>query len=87
MLLRDIGHALRNVLPRVGIRRGGVLIMMLRLGTNTALPALLEAVLLRPLPYDSADDLVLIKHRHVRSGLSKHDIAIGDFVDRGRSTF
>jgi hypothetical protein len=33
------------------------------------------------LPYPESDRLVVIKHREVTTGLSKPDIAIGDFVD------
>ena len=44
--------------------------------------ALVYAALLRPLPFDHArDDLVGIRHRDLNTGLTKPDIAIGDFVD------
>ena len=81
MLLRDIRHALRLFRREPAFAAAAVLTLMLGIGANTALFAVVEAVLLRPLPYRSADDLVLVKHRDVRSGLTKQDIAIGDFVD------
>jgi len=80
-MMRDLRHALRLFRREPAFASAAVITLMLGIGANTALFAVVEAVLLRPLPYDSADDLILIKHRDVRSGLSKHDIAIGDFVD------
>ena len=59
--------------------------LALGLGANTALFAIVDAALLRPLPFAQGDDLVALRHRDVRTGLTKPDVAIGDFVDlRGR---
>lgn len=81
MFTRDVRHALRMFRREPAFTAAAVLTLMLGIGANTALFAVVEAVLLRPLPFGEADRLVLVKHRDVATGLSKQDIAIGDFID------
>ena len=81
MFAFDLRHALRLFQREPAFTASVVLTLALGIGANTALFALVQAVLLRPLPYANGDRLVLVKHRDVRSGLSKQDIAIGDFID------
>ena len=51
------------------------------MGANVAVFAVVEAVLLRPLPYADADRLAIVKHREQSTGFIKQDVAIGDYVD------
>ena len=81
MVLRDLRHALRIFGREPGFAATVVLTLALGMGANTALFAVVEAVLLRPLPYPAADQLVLVKHRDTRTGLAKHDLVLDDFVD------
>ena len=81
MFTLDLRHALRLFRREPGFAAAAVLTLALGIGANTALFAVVEAVLLRPLPYPDADALVLVRHRDTRTGLAKPDIALGDFVD------
>ena len=81
MLLADIRDALRLFRREPGFVTAAVLTLTLGIGVNTALFAIVEAALLRPLPLSGADDLVVVWHRDVSTGIAKSDIAIGDFVD------
>jgi hypothetical protein len=79
----DLRHALRLLRREPGFAAAAVLTLALGVGANPALFAVVEAVLLGPLPYPDAEALVLVKHRDARTGLTKPDVAIGDFVDLG----
>src|SRR3954470_17708891 len=77
----DVRQALRIFRREPVFALAAVLTLTLGIGANTALFAIVEAALLRPLPFDRADDLVVLRHRDLNTGLTKPDIALGDFVD------
>lgn len=81
MFLQDVRRALRLFRVEPGFAAAAVLTLALGIGANTALFAVVEAVLLRPLPFSDAGDLVIVKHRDQGTGISKEFLAIGDFVD------
>jgi putative ABC transport system permease protein len=81
MLIQDVRHALRLLVREPGFTTAAVLTLALGVGANVAVFAVVNAALLRPLPYPAADDLVLLQHRDTRTGITKAFIAMGDFVD------
>src|SRR5262245_26074481 len=50
-------------------------------GATLAVFAVIQAVLLRPLPYPEAGRLVAFQHHDRRTGIVKDFVALGDMVD------
>lgn len=84
-LLYTVRHALRMLARDRAFTATAVLTLALGVGANVAIFTVIEAVMLRPLPYADADRLVVLNHRDLRTGITKEFVAIGDYVElRGR---
>jgi putative ABC transport system permease protein len=81
MFAHDVRHALRLLVREPGFTMAAVLTLALGVGANAAVFAVVNAALLRPLPYPDADRLLLLQHRDRRTGITKEFIAAGDFAD------
>ncbi len=81
MFARDVRHACRLFVREPAFSATVVVTLALGIGANASLFALVEAVLLRQLPYADAEALAIVRHRDARTGISKDFIAMGDFVD------
>ncbi len=67
-LLRDTRHAVRMIRTKPGFSVAAVLSLALGIGANTAIFGVLNAVLIRPLPYPRSDALVGVFNRLVIQG-------------------
>jgi putative ABC transport system permease protein len=81
MLAHTLRHAFAVLVRDRRFTAAAVLTLALGVGANVAVFSVIEAVLLRPLPYPDAGALAIVTHRDLRSGLSKEFVAIGDLVD------
>ena len=81
MLFYDLRHAVRRLAREPGFTLAAVLTLALGVGANVTIFAVVEAVLLRPLPYADADRLVTLNHRDERTGITKPYNGLGDYVD------
>ena len=81
MFLNDLRHGFRLLARDRGFTAAAVLTLALGVGANVSVFAVVNAVLLRPLPYPDAESLVIIEHRDRRTGVTKEFIAMGDYVD------
>ena len=80
-LMLEVRHALRNARRRPGFFAAVVLTLALGIGANTAIFTLLNALVLRPLPYEDPDRLVHVWENVQRDELERREFSYPDFLD------
>ena len=85
-LVRNLPYALRGLKKNPGFTAVAVLTLALGIGANTAMFSIINAVLLRPLPYHEPQDLVLLsEHWPQFPRLSLSYLNYKDWRDQSRS--
>src|ERR1700738_114289 len=69
MLRQDAGFALRMMRKNLGFTIAAVIVLGLGIGANTAIFSVVNAVLLKPLPYEHGERLLMLRQSTPGSGL------------------
>ena len=80
-LLHDIRYSFRTLLKRPGFVITITLILALGIGANSTIFSVINAVLMRPLPYDAPDRIVMIWETNKSQGVPRSIVSPANFLD------
>src|ERR1700687_4457239 len=86
MLRQDARYALRMMRKNLGYTTVAILTLALGIGVNTAIVSVIDAVLVRPLPYQQGDQLVVLHQRADKAGVADMRFSVKEINDYRRQS-
>jgi predicted permease len=80
-LLQDLRFAVRTLRRQPGFAATAILTLALGIGATTAIFSVVEAVVLRPLPFVTPERIVAVTNHYVKTGLTGGTVSGPDVVD------
>jgi hypothetical protein len=80
-MLSEIKVALRGLAKSPGFTAIAIATLALAIGANTAVLSLVNALLIRPLPYQAPENLVLLWERFPTQGLERIPVSAPEYLD------
>src|SRR5262249_11735726 len=80
-LWNDVRYAIRVMTERPGFTAIAVITLALGIGANSAIFTVINAVVLRPLPFQDPDKIVILSENNFAKGWSQFAVAPANFLD------
>jgi predicted permease len=84
MLRQDSAFALRMMGKNLGFTVAAIVVLGLGIGANTAIFSVVNAVLLKPLPYEHGERLLLLRQGTSRAGQLGRNVSVPELMDYRR---
>ncbi len=84
MLRQDSAFALRMMGKNFGFTVAAIVVLGLGIGANTAIFSVVNAVLLKPLPYEHGERLILLRQGTSRAGQLGRNVSVPELMDYRR---
>src|SRR3954465_433908 len=82
--VQDVRYALRVMARQPGVTLVAILTLALGIGANTAIFSAVNAILLRPLPYDDPHRVMMVWEKRQAEGVNDNVVSPADFLDWAR---
>jgi putative ABC transport system permease protein len=80
-MLNDLRFALRQLVKSPGFTAVAILTLALGIGACTAVVSLINALIIRPLPYKNPQELVLVWEKFSHQGLDRIPVSAPEYLD------
>ena len=80
-MIQDLRLAFRSLLKTPGFTLVAIITIALAIGANTAVFSLVNALLIRPLPYKAPQELVLLWEKFLAQGLDRIPVSAPEYLD------
>ena len=80
-LLQDVRYGIRTLIRQPGFAATAILTLALGIGATTAIFSVVNAVVLRPMPFDEPDRVMYVTNRNLKTGNRNTTISGPDFFD------
>ena len=80
-MIHELRLAFRSLIKTPGFTAVAIITIALAIGANTAVFSLVNALLIRPLPYKAPQNLVLIWEKFTNQGLERIPVSAPEFLD------
>lgn len=83
--MNDLRLAFRQLQKNPGFTAAAVLTLAICIGANLAIFAVVDAILVRPLPFPEPDRLVVVHNAHPSTGIERGPATVANYLERRKS--